>query len=465
MATSRYIVQNKNENKEKKWLLPFLIVFFFGFGFAFSVGGFSYGRFFTIALLGISALLSIEDGFCTLMFAFSFASMLKIDLASISMLAVLYLILLLKVALKGEIHTPPLALFCFFVFAIIQALSILVYDAGYTRIISTLLNIGFVMIMSGYFAEHQSKLSHMLPRASLFFISGATVMLLLSDIFPHLPRMAHPTQHAALVASQRYAATVLDPNELAQIILIAIGLGIAILPTIKSKFAKILLLAIGIYIGITGIRTNSKSYVITILFILVFLVFIYTSSTAKKEGFGKAAVKLLPIALGTVVLLYVLVIYVVIPVFEARGGEQASMLTNRENIWRNYLAALGQRLDVAIIGCGGGNTTHIMKLVGRNTSGAPHNSYLEYLIQFGVIGIALIIGAWKTMFGQIRNKLSSYYAISLASFLITAFSISVNSSECPYILLTLLSLPLNEEAQTINLTNIKNNLTKSKYIN
>ena len=69
------------------------------------------------------------------------------------------------------------------------------------------------------------------------------------------------------------------------------------------------------------------------------------------------------------------------------------------------------------------------------------------------------------MFSQIRNKLSSYYAISLASFLITAFSISVNSSECPYILLTLLSLPLNKEAQTIDLTNIKNNLKRSKYIN
>ncbi len=442
MATSRYIIQNEHKYKDNKFLLPLLIAFFSGLGVAFSAGGFNYGRVFAVALVGIACLLNVENAFCLIVFAFPFSSMLKLSNETISILPVLYLVIILKIVAKGKLTIPPLSLVCTFLLAILQALCIAFYEAQYTGILSSLLNIAFVLFIADYMNKHVSDTQTMLPKASFCFAISTSLMLLLSDIFPELPMLVHAGKTSAVEAANRYAATVVDPNELAQIILIAIGLLIAVFSSLKSIPKKLFAVAMMVYMAITGVRTQSKSYVIAVVALFAFLAFTYIRTIAKREGVNKAAARLLPILLITIVGCVLLIVYVVIPVFEARSGENTSFLTGRDNIWTKYLDALRQRFDVVLFGCGSGNVTHLMKLVGRTGNGVPHNSYLEYVIQFGILGLILLFAAWKQAMTSIKEKMSTYYAIPLVAFLITAFGISVNASDCPFILAALLTLPL-----------------------
>jgi len=178
--------------------------------------------------------------------------------------------------------------------------------------------------------------------------------------------------------------------------------------------------------------------------LFAFLMFVYIRVVAKREGTTKAFYRVLPVLLIAVIGCVFLFVNFVLPVFEARSSEQTDVLTNRTGIWGDYVKALSMRTDVALWGCGAGNVSSIMKMVGRTTSVVPHNTYLEYIIQFGLFGMILLFVSWKNMFKQIKVKLNTYYILPLVAFLITSFGISVNSNDCPYILFALLSLPLAE---------------------
>lgn len=443
MAMSRYIkVKEKTENK---WLIPLFVFLFATLGVAFSAGGFTYGRYVTVIILGLGVLLDIDDTFCLLCFCLPFASLLKFSLSSTTIIAILYIVVIFKLMSKERMDVPPIAFFAFLILASLQTFTIFLYNSIITNVFSTLLNVVFVLFTSTYFSSQEFKNSRLLISASLCLSISCTLMLLLCDIFPQLPRLAHAERYAELVAANRYAATVLDPNELSQLILIAICLLIAIMPSIKTAFSKIVIVIMAIYMAFTGVRTNSKSYVVSIFFLFAFLLFIYLRSVVQKEGAGAVITKLIPIILVAVAGAVLLIQFVVVPVFEARSSEQTDLLTNRTNIWGNYIEALFQSPDVLLIGCGANNVTGVLRLVGNTSTVVPHNFYLEYIIQFGFGGLVMLFLCWKKVFTTLRSKLNTYFALPLLVFMITAFGISVNANDCLFILLALLSIPLPEE--------------------
>lgn len=440
MATSRYIKQvNKTDNN---WLLPLLVVLFSGLGIAFSIGGYTAGRYFTILLVGVSLLLNVEDLLCFIMFCFPFSSMLKLSAATISVLPILYLIVIVKLLAYKKLNLPLLSLFCYMALALLQILTIPFYEAAYTGIISLLLNAALVLFSASYFNSEKFDKPYLLTSASLFFGSGATVMLLLNDLFPHLPSMVDAAKQLELEKADRYAATILDPNELAQILLIAIGLLIAVMPSIRSKWGKFFSMVMMVYMAFTGLRTHSKSYVISLVLLFAVIMLTYLRIVAKKGGSGKAFLRLVPVLALMLIVGIFLLVYVVIPVFETRSSEQTDLLTNRLGIWERYLSALLQSPDTLLIGCGAGNVTGLIRMIGQNTNTVPHNAYLEYVIQFGLVGLALLLTSWKNALSLLKQKSNTYFVIPLAAFLITAFGISVNANDCPFLLLTLLAMPL-----------------------
>ena len=454
MATSRYI--KVKEKKENKWLLPLLIVLFSFLGVAFAAGGFTYGRYVTVLILGLGVLLDIDDTFCLLCFCLPFASLLKFSLESTTIIAILYIVIVFKLMSKERMDVPPIAFFAFLILASLQTFTIFFYNSIITNVFSTLLNVVFVLFTSTYFSSSELKSSRLLIPASLCLSISTTIMLLLCDIFPQLPYLAHPERHAQLVAANRYGATVLDPNELSQLILIAICLLIAILPAIKSFWRKFICIAMIIYMAIVGVRTNSKSYVLTIIVLFVFLLFIYLRNIVRNEGSSSGITKLIPIVIIAIVGTVFMFQYMVIPVFESRSTENTDFLTNRTNIWEYYIEALLQSPDVLLIGCGANNVTGVLKLVGNNSKVVPHNFYLEYLIQFGFGGIVMFCLCWKKVLVSVKSKLNTFFFLPLAAFLITSFGISVNANDCLFILLALLSLPIPEELnQQVITTKIK----------
>lgn len=440
MATSRYI--KSEEKTDNRWLLPVVIALFAVFGVFFSIGGYSYGRFITIGIVLFAVLLDVNSLFCLIMFSFSFSSMLKLSESTITMMSVLYLILILKLILKKGMGLSASSILGFLVFTALQLFSVVFYGSSLTGIVAVLLTVIFVLFSADYFNSPEADAQQLLPKASLFFAAGITTDLVLCDIFPHLPSQVNAAEHAKHIAINRYTATVLDPNELSQIILIAVGLIIAIMPSIKTKWSKFLCVVMMVYIAIVGIRTNSKSYVLTLVALFAFMIILYIRHIYLTKGSHAAIMRTLPVLLLAALGCILLFIYVVIPVFESRSGEQTDFLTNRGNIWNRYLSALFQRLDVLLIGCGAGNVTSVVRLAGGSSTVVPHNTYLEYVIQFGLLGLTLVFVTWNKALVSIKEKLNTYFLLSLAAFLITAFGISVNANDCFFVLMALLSLPL-----------------------
>jgi len=443
MATSRYI--KSEEKTDNQWLLPVVIALFAVFGVVFSFGGYSYGRFITIGIVLFAVLLDVNSLFCLIMFSFSFSSMLKLSESTITMMSVLYLILILKLILKRGMGLSASSILGFLVFTALQLFSVVFYGSSLTGIIAVLLTVIFVLFSADYFNSPEADAQQLLPKASLFFAAGITTDLVLCDIFPHLPSQVNAIKQEELATANRYAATVLDPNELSQIILIAIGLIIAIMPSLKTKRSKFLCWIILLYIAIVGVRTNSKSYVLSLVALFAFLTIIYLRHISQTKGSGAAVLRALPILLLTIVGCILLFLLVVIPVFEGREGENTDLLTNRTGIWMRYITALIQRPDVLLIGCGAGNVSSIIRLSGQITNVVPHNAYLEYVIQFGLLGLSLLVATWKNTLKPIAEKFNTYYMLALAAFLITSFGISVNANDCPFILIALLTLPLPSE--------------------
>lgn len=446
MAMSRYIkVKEKTENK---WLIPLFVFLFAALGVAFAAGGYTYGRYVTIIILGLATLLNIDDLFCLICFALPFASMLKLAQGSTTILAILYIIILIKLMSREKMDLPPISFFAFLVFAALQTLTIFFYDSVITNIFSTLLNIAFVFLISNYFLSKEFNNPNLLTNASLCFSLSTTLDLLLCDIFPNIPRLVHAKRYAVISSANRYAASVLDPNELSQIILIAISLLIAIFPSFKNKTSKFFAIAMIIYMAITGVRTNSKSYVLTIIPLFLFLIFIYLRTIFKNKGATATIMHLIPILLLTIAGGLLIINYMVIPVFEARSGENTDLLTNRSSIWSRYIMSLFSNPDVLFIGCGANNVTSLLRLAGLSGDGVPHNAYLEYIIQFGLGGLTMMYLCWKKAFISIKNKLNTFFVLPLISFLITSFGLSINANDCFFILFTLLALPLAENINT-----------------
>lgn len=443
MATSRYI--KSEEKTDNQWLLPVVIALFAVFGVVFSFGGYSYGRFITIGIVLFAVLLDVNSLFCLIMFSFSFSSMLKLSASTITMMSVLYLILILKLILKKGMGLSASSILGFLIFTALQLFSVVFYGSSLTGIIAVLLTVIFVLFSADYFNSPEADSQQLLPKASLFFAAGITTDLVLCDIFPNLPSQVHASKHAILTEANRYAATIMDPNELSQIILISLGLLIAILPGIKTKWGKCLCVGMMLYIALVGVRTNSKSYVLAVLVLFASLMFIYLRRISREKGFRTALIRTLPILILTIVGCILLLIFVIVPVLDVRSGENADFLTNRSGIWTRYLYALFQRLDVLLIGCGAGNVTGIIRLVGGSATGVPHNTYLEYVIQFGVLGLVFLSVSWKKTMRSLKKKLNTYYVLAIAAFLITAFGISVNANDCLFVLLALLSLPLSAD--------------------
>lgn len=76
-------------------------------------------------------------------------------------------------------------------------------------------------------------------------------------------------------------------------------------------------------------------------------------------------------------------------------GGATNITTGRTDIWKDYLEAIMQNLKILFFG-NGINTT-------ISTGRATHNTYLEYVFYFGIVGTSLLWGAIKTAMGEISK--------------------------------------------------------------
>jgi O-antigen ligase len=241
----------------------------------------------------------------------------------------------------------------------------------------------------------------------------------------------------------RFAAMVGDANEYSQIVLVSIGCLIYSLQFLNTTFQKGISIILIVYLSIKGISSNSKSYVLTLFIMLALVILFYLTSVLKNKGVYSFIVQVIPIMIvGIIGLLYV---YndMILPVLEARAEENTGFFTGRDRIWSEYSKALSQRLDVLFIGDGAGNVTFLNNYNSLDHE-VPHNTYLEYLIQFGILGLISLIGTFNKVFKQLFENKTIYAFLPLGAFLITAFAISANASDCLFIVLLFIAVPIHK---------------------
>lgn len=445
----------KTKKKKTGLLLLMLVAFVSVTAAVFNSLGYSGSRWSVVVLLAVAVFLDIDRLYYTVGFCLPISSILKFSAESMSILPVLYLIIIIKVAAKKKIKYNVNHIVGFAIFSVLQFFCVLAYEASLVSVMSLLLNIVFVMVSATYFARYNSH-RRQLKNTAIFYITGIVSDIILSEIFSNIPYIIDYQKQSRLDYNNRFAALNLDPNEYAQLVLIAVGLLIAILPLLKTKGGKIVDIVAVVFLCVSGYRSYSKSYAVTLVIMFAILIVIYLVRVFKKKGIISATLMFIPITIvfvGGCVLIYN---YVILPVFEAREAFNADLLTGRDYIWREYFKALSQRVDVIFLGCGAGNSTFLHKYCSLNGSTVTHNFYLEFLIEHGIIGMLALAVAWAKPIKSAFKKFGKYMMLPLAAFLITSFSISINSNDCLYFVMVLMCMAygrkmhLTKKQKTVN---------------
>ena len=433
------------DEKAQIFLLLALVTILFINAFFFNIAGYSYGRFFAILIVAIAACLNIENAYYIVVFSFPFASILKLGATTISILPILYAIIIFKMILSRNFKINNMECIAALIIAAMQLLYVALYGAGMMSIISVILNIVFVMFSLSYLKSNEAESNKLITTSAIFLLIAVALNMLICDIFPDIPYTIDAEKASALQVDDRFGGLFVEPNELAQVILVAVGFFVAVFNSIKSKALRIFLIGVAMYVAINGIRTNSKSYVLVAFGLIVLSFFMYLRHTSKKKGFGAVILRFIPVfAVLSFVSVYLLV-NIVIPVFDARASTGADLLSNRGDIWSNYLSLLTQRADVLLAGYGVGNVANSLRLIGVVSDRVPHNLYLEFIVQFGLIGLTFWVFAWKRTWRELFKKTKSLFLLPILAFATTSFAISANSNDCFYILMLLISMPFSSD--------------------
>ena len=101
------------------------------------------------------------------------------------------------------------------------------------------------------------------------------------------------------------------------------------------------------------------------------------------------------------------------------------------------------RGDCLVWGCGVSNCLYLVQDLGETQ--VPHNLYVEYFVQFGVIGIALLCVVLKEPLKNIFKSFNSYMMVFLFAFAVTSLGISANANDTVFLVLLTGCISFNQK--------------------
>jgi len=207
----------------------------------------------------------------------------------------------------------------------------------------------------------------------------------------------------------------------------------------SSYYNKLFLIFAAIIIYITGFLTLSKTYVIVSILIL-FIYFIINFNSFKK----------ICLLLGFIFIIYLLFINIdylnaivvnMIYRFEL-GMLKGDLTTGRTYIYMHYLRHLSQDTRVLLFGYG---------LFGyrRFFTFSPHNSYIEILSAWGLIGVSIFLLIYyyslRIMFNNIKFNLRLYQTVPVLVILIYMLTLTLIYQEVTPIYIMFILMIVKEE--------------------
>ena len=181
----------------------------------------------------------------------------------------------------------------------------------------------------------------------------------------------------------RYSGYYGDPNFYSAHISAALGGVLMIIASEKQMKRFVLWLLLAAVLLYCGLMSASKAFVLSAMIMLllwVILIMVRRGGTVIKLGV------LLGVLAVSVIIVRTHAFEEVIQVISHRfsvGTGLSDLTTGRADLWQNYTETLLESPDLLFLGAGYSN----VKLGGR----APHNTLIQMVFQFGLIGLPLIL--------------------------------------------------------------------------
>jgi len=214
----------------------------------------------------------------------------------------------------------------------------------------------------------------------------------------------------------RNTALEQDQNELSFLINMGVVFALYLLGNFDNKKIKILLWTFIVIFIFTILSTGSRTgFVVLLLILLIWLL-------------GKNIKKNIPYL---VILFAVAIIYItVIPteiferLLETRSQIEAMNFTSRGDIWENGLRAW-QEKDAFLLGTGN-NTWATLYGEKHSLVMSSHNSYIQTLVELGVIGLILFLSIYFYLFKKawyLCRKFDTVYLLFILPLLVTMLTL------------------------------------------
>lgn len=355
-----------------------------------------------------------EDGVCCMFFLLPFANVFKLNPAGSSFFTYLTIVLALKLIVKKRKIEKRFLILWMLLFALqvvgcnmnwgtlIKQASVLLLVYGYFHCCKNItgqivLNFGVGVLISCFVANMTSIFSNL--HAYLRVIRAYEISL---DTY-------------------RFTALYSDPNYLSKtLIVLCISLFVLIQKkAISPKYYVLIALLIGF-----GFQTISKSFFL----MLVVMVILFFAISIRTGHWGTS----LAIALFCAIVV-VLFMYGRISVFDSfleRITSTNDVTTGRMEIWKDYISAIFSSPINLLFGFGIGSAPKYM----------AHNTYLELLYTYGILGSLTFIAGLKYAFGnKIRRGEFANWAPAIADIIMVFFLSSLVSFDFGFNLILILS--------------------------
>lgn len=401
--------------------------------------GYSVAWGFVLAFSLLCLLVNAESMFYVFLFCFPISGILKLSETSITILPILNLVIIGRMLIGKKIRLGGYQVVLLMALLCLQIGCILAYNASVVSIVSFFVSVVCVICSASFFQDYENEGNRIYVNAVVFYTASLCLSIILSDWLPVLMHIVSRKKQLLLEAVGRFGALFVEPNEFAQAVLVGIGLLLSILPMIKHILGKITVLSAIVFLGLSGYRSQSKSYVLALMIMFVVFMVLCFRGIRKKSGLQWLLVWAVPVTVVAIAGFGILYKYIVVPTFE--GRDNVDFLTGRGDIWKWYLDAFLNRVDVVLWGTGAGNAAYLHSVNKSIGNTVPHNTYLEYIIQFGVLGIGLLSVIFAKILRGNREKLTAGFWLPATAFLTTAFGISANANDCIFMLLLLAAMP------------------------
>lgn len=442
---------NKN-NKNLVILILTLAIIWLIYCFIFNTFNYTFGIVFSFLYILFFLFQSPEKKYYIILFSLPFASIFKIGSGLPSSMIVLYTLFIIHILIKNNIGIKKIDYLFLIIIVLFQFITIPLYQGSVLNLLSFVLNIIFMKVCILSMIQLNNK-SLVLYNSTFIYSAAMCLSVVAADMFPGIPYIVSKEKQTILMSIDRFSGLNTDPNYYSQLVLVAICLVIASL-LVKQKKLRLLGLLICLFLIISGFRSISKSYALSIIVIVVSSFYYFITSihlSSYKGRLKKILISIVFLTLGIISLILVIQEFVV-PVFEKRT--ETDLLTGRGDIWKDYLKLLVLKPEILLTGVGFSNDANILgKELGVYM--APHNIYLEVIVGCGVIGSFLLFLLFRDLFKYFKYTIQSPYFMFFIIILFTSFGLSLSSNDAFFILLPLIILfrigaNSNEKTSDIN---------------